>query len=163
VRIKDSMPVERQCDVRVASGEGQAAVIQMLRQERSMAGPRGMSHARPSRVTSSGQASFMTSFHLRIMYLEGSGTPELELVAPAAMEVESRFLSWLQAQNVMPAAVNFVRTAYKVFVSARLLDQDGMPAIPSRAADVMAYVRRCLLRLEAESSSEPRRLAPISA
>jgi hypothetical protein len=103
------------------------------------------------------------SFHLRLMHLEGPGAPELELVAPAAMEIESRFLFWLRAQNVIPAAVNVVRTAHKVFASARLLDQDGTPAVPRRAADVMVHVRSCLLRLEAESRSGLRDLAPMTA
>jgi hypothetical protein len=163
VTIKDSMPVERERGGTVASGQGQAAAMEILRRGRSASRPRAMSHARPSGVTPAGQAPFVASFHLQLTHLEGPGAPELELVAPAAMEIESRFLSWLQAQNVIPAAINFVRTAHKVFVSARLLDQDGTPAIPSRAADIMVYVRRCLLRLEGDSSSEPRELPAVSA
>ncbi|MBN1611144.1 MAG: hypothetical protein JW940_31215 [Polyangiaceae bacterium] len=118
---------------------------------------------RPNDVTFVIQVTPMTSFHLRLNYLEGPGAPELELVAPAAMQVESRFLPWLRDQRMTPTAVNVVRTPHKVFASARLLDQDGAPAIPSRAADVMVYVRRCLVHLEAERSREPPELVRVSA
>ena len=105
----------------------------------------------------------MTSFHLRLICLEGPGAPELELVAPAAMGVESRFLSWLRAQNVVPVAVNVARTPLKLFASARLYDLEGTPAIPRRAADVMVHLRRCLLQPEVGKPSAPRCRAPLTA
>jgi hypothetical protein len=105
----------------------------------------------------------MTSFHLRIMNLEGPGAPVLELVAPATMPVESRLLPWLSAQKVMATAVNFVRTPHKVLASARLLDQDGTPATPRRAADAMVHVRRRLAQLEARTSCDTVELALVSA
>lgn len=95
----------------------------------------------------------MTCIHLRLNYLEGPGAPALELVAPKGTEAESRFLASIIAQNTIPTAVRVIRTTNKVIASARLFEQDGTPAIPRRAADIMVGVRRCLAQLERERAS----------